>query len=110
MSHRCYARLGFSIGLLLLVSGAVPTRCAVPPTGAEPVADHLECYRVHDSGNINGSVDIDSEHFGLSKDCRIRRARFICAPAVKTVIDTKVDPLLSVYGPPAAVDRICYEV
>jgi hypothetical protein len=103
MSHPHTPRRVSAVALLVLIAGAAR------PAGAGAVADHLECYRTRDPADVSGTVDIDATHFGLSKNCHIRRARYVCDPAVKTPISISGDPLLSVYGPPES-DRICYEV
>ena len=93
------------LAAIFLVAGSL----AACPTSAQP-ADHLECYRGHDDIRLNGIVDIDSTQFGLTADCRIKKARLFCAPAKKSVVEVNVGPILPVFGGPVPGDFICYQV
>lgn len=77
------------------------------------VADHLECFKLKDSVRLKGIVDLESD-LGVDEGCQIKRARYYCTPASKTVVEASDgrDPLtpLPFSTKPASGDRICYSV
>jgi sugar lactone lactonase YvrE len=93
--------MALRVGLLLLlfVAGA----------SAEAVQDHLECFRSEDPQPQRAIVAFDAPDVGMTLGCRLRRARYYCAPAAKTVLAHDA-PLLPVRGPALSTGRLCYKV
>jgi len=84
---------------------------------AQPVPDHLKCYKIKDPLKLAGFVDLNGPQYGLEPDCEISRARLFCVPVVKTVLSafdistkppTPISPI-PVNGPNPG-DRICYRI
>ena len=95
-------------GLTLALGLAAPGQAQQTPD------DHLKCYRIVDSTNLNAQVDLDTEQFGLERECRVQRAELFCAPAAKTVIEAEVggEPveLLPIFGSDELTDYLCYRL
>ena len=83
--------------------------------GAQPVADHLKCYKVKDALSLAGMADLNTPRFGADPGCTISTAKLFCVPATKTnvsAIDKSTgNPIIPqpVAGPDPG-DRICYKV
>src|SRR5882724_2533307 len=99
-------RLTYACAILLLAASSL----GAGPASAQLHADHLECWRGHDNTRLRGIVEIDNAQFGLPKECRIKPARFFCAPAAKSVVEVNVGPLLPVSGGRVPGDFVCYSV
>jgi hypothetical protein len=87
--------------LITLLAGALGA-------GAQTL-DHLKCYRTSDSLKLRALVDIDTPQFGLDVGCKVSRARFLCTPALKSVRESNVTPIM-LRGQDLRDDRICYRV
>jgi hypothetical protein len=104
-------------GALLLF--AAWTAIAVCPRAAraQPVNDHLKCYKVKDSLSLAAVADLNGPQYGLEPNCKISRPLLFCVPVTKTVksaFDTSTHPPtpitpLPVSGPDPG-DRICYRI
>lgn len=83
--------------------------------GAQPVADHLKCYKVKDPLKLAGLADMDTPQFLADPGCNISKAKWFCVAATKTNVTvtdkTTHVPItpLPVTGPNPG-DRICYKV
>src|SRR5437667_1295835 len=82
---------------------------------AQPVADHLKCFKVKDALNLAGTVDLDTPQFGADPGCTISKAKLFCVPATKTNVTVTdkstgapITPLP--VGGPNPGDRICYKI
>ncbi len=96
--------LGIMLGAVL-IAGAVQAQ----------TNDHLKCYQVKGDLKLKGLVDIETPQFGLEPGCKIKKAKFFCAPATKSnvdVVDGEKQPItpLLLSAPPAPGDRICWQV
>lgn len=97
--------LVIALGLAL---GVAPAHAADPDT--------MQCYRVTDATlkRLRATVDLDAAATGLAPGCRLSRPKLYCTPArqvVREAFDGST-PIteLPYQGPPAATDRICYDV
>ncbi len=75
--------------------------------------DHLKCYEIDDSFELNGRVDIATPQFGLEPGCKIKEAELFCVPAFKGIPKDKKGtplPLLTIPSAPVFNDFICYEI
>ena len=52
---------------------------------AQPINDHLKCYKVKDPLRLSGVVDLNGPQYGLEPNCKISRPLLFCVPVVKTV-------------------------
>jgi hypothetical protein len=108
-NRRCVRRLFGALALGLgLTLGAAPAQAAD--------ADSLQCYRVTDATlkRLRATVDLDAAATGLAPGCRLSRPKLFCTPARQTVREASNGSIpvteLPYQGPPAATDRICYDV
>jgi Putative metal-binding motif len=99
------------------VASAIALALALCSTGAvaQPVSDHLRCWKVKDPVKLKGVVDLDSAAHGLDAGCKISKTVLYCTPATKTVVEatnqatkTPIDPLPVTGSDPGA--RVCYKV
>src|SRR3954470_6207194 len=103
--------------LRLAVFALVFVAFAAGSAPAQPVNDHLKCYRVQDPLKLSGVVDLSGPQYGLEAGCKISRPLLFCVPVTKTVksaFDTSTKPPtpitpLPVTGPDPG-DRICYRI
>ena len=84
-------------------------------TVAQPTPDHLKCYKVKDTLNLAGTVDLDTPQFGTDPGCTISKAKLFCVPATKTVKQaankaTKMAITPQDVSGPNPGDRICYKI
>src|SRR5580704_6087473 len=99
--------------VFLLVNFCLNLNALVPLSKPEtnsvvPAADHLKCYQIQDSIDLQGIINLDTKQFGLERDCVITSAIEMCIPASKEVVRSNV-PILPVHGP-GLVDMICYHI
>ena len=76
---------------------------------AQPLHDHLECYKMKDPLALKGVVDVDASPVASALGCKLGRGRYFCAPASKTVLASNVVPS-PVAGRELSDDRICYKL
>src|SRR6185436_19981493 len=85
---------------------------------AQGDADHLQCFKVSDATlrGLRATVDLDAASLGVASGCTLSKAKLYCAPARLQVqpgtLSNGGHPVdeLPYHGPPAATDRICYQV
>jgi len=84
---------------------------------AQPINDHLKCYKVKDPLRLSGVVDLNGPQYGLEPNCKISRPLLFCVPVVKTVksaFDTSTNPPTPITPQPVPGpdpgDRICYRI
>ena len=88
----------------------------VARANAQPVADHLKCYRVKDTLRLSGTLDLNSPQFGLEPGCKVSSTALFCVPASKSNVNvtnqTTGAPITPLPFSAAAEqdDRICYKL
>lgn len=82
---------------------------AIAPARAQ-LQDHLQCFRVKDSLDLDGSVDIASPQLELEAGCRIAKAKLACLPATGSGVEVNVSSRLPVVGVEQVDARICYPI
>ncbi|RMF19530.1 MAG: hypothetical protein D6760_13015, partial [Deltaproteobacteria bacterium] len=84
---------------------------------AQPLYDHMKCYKVKDQAKFLAEVDLNAlqSEFGL-EHCVVKgKAKLFCVPVdkdVTTYTDKSKDgiPPVSYNGPEYTNDRICYKI
>src|SRR5262245_30442716 len=101
MAKRCVLLAAFAFG----VAGR---------TDAAPVADQLQCYKIHDPAKLSGTVDLVAPALGAAAGCTVSGASLFCSPATMSVTIATADGVsigpLPYGSPPAEGDRICYKL
>ncbi len=87
----------------------LPTPTVSPTPVFAKTLDHLECFAIKDSQNLNGFLYLAGPQFGLEPGCRVRKARKLCVPVAKVVdpARTKVDGVPWVQTFPFGVSVTC---
>lgn len=95
-------RLGVPVALALSTLAGV--------VAAQPVRDHLECFKVKDPQSLTATAVFDAPDVGMSLGCKLSRAAFHCVPAAKRVLAHDRPALLPIVGQTLATGRLCYKV
>ncbi len=109
-------REGSTIRVTTILIGLVLGAALIAGSVQAQTDDHLKCYQIKGDLKLKGLVDINTPQFGLDPGCKITKAKFFCAPATKSNVDVaeskSKDPItpLPLSAPPAAGDRICWQV
>src|SRR6185369_9370514 len=92
-----------------LVAGIAVVAVLTGGASAQPLHDHLQCFRVSDPLALSGIVDVDASPIANQLGCRLGKGRYFCAPASKTVISSNYG-ILDMPGRELSDDRICYKL
>lgn len=105
VGNKAYAQDIIEIGLILQ---ALLKLCE-----SGDCADHLKCYEIKDPLKLNGTVDIETQQFGLEPGCKIKETKYFCAPAEKGEVKDKKGRRLDLLNVPSLqifTDFICYKI
>src|SRR5262245_43867626 len=92
-----------------LAMAGVSVACTAT-AGAQPVFDHLKCYRAKDALKVTATGELPALHSELSDpDCRIGKAKLYCTPVAKTNVQP-APPGPEIAGQPQRDDLVCYKL
>jgi len=64
-----------------LLAALIAALAFVARANAQPVADHLKCYRVKDTLRLSGTLDLNSPQFGLEPGCKVSSTALFRRPS-----------------------------
>ncbi len=99
---------GAAVGALCILAQAVPAQ-------AQPLNDHLKCYKAKDGNKFKEAiadlVPLQDPPFPVKPGCKIKlKGKQVCIPVSKTLNSTSAPAPLGLTGLDLVNDYICYKV